>query len=45
MQYAPTWAHMYTKPSIVSDNGTYLYLKFFVVSDNNKYPFQELNIA
>ena len=36
---------MYTKPSIVSDNGAYLYLKFFVVSDNNKYPFQELNIA
>ena len=45
MQYAPTWAHMYPKPSIVSDNGAYPYLKFFVVSDNNKYLFQELNIV
>ena len=45
MQYAPTRAHMYPKPSIVSDNDAYLYLKFSVVSNNNKYPFQELNIV
>ena len=45
MQYAPTWAHMYTKPSIISDNGAHLHLKFSVVSDNNKYLFQELNIV
>ena len=45
MQYAPTHAHMYTKPPIVSDNGAHLCLKFSVVSDNNKYLFQELNIV
>ena len=45
MQYAPTRAHMYPKPPIVSDNGAHIYLKFFVVSDNNKYLFRELNIV
>ena len=45
MQYVPTWAHIYPKPSIVSDNGAHLCLKFSVVSDNNKYLFQELNIV
>ena len=45
MQYVPTRAHIYLKPSIVPDDGAHLYLKFFVVSDNNKYLFQELNIV
>ena len=45
MQYAPTRAHMYPKPPIVSDNGVSLWLKSLIVSDNNKYLFQELNIA
>ena len=45
MQYAPTRARMYPKPSIVPDNGVHLRLKFSVVSDNNKYLFQELNIV
>ena len=45
MQYAPTRAHMYPKPPIVSDNGAHLYPKFPVVSDNNKCLFQELNIV
>ena len=45
MQYAPTRAHMYPKPPIVSGNGAHLYPKFSVVSDNNKCLFQELNIV
>ena len=45
MKYAPTCAHMYPKPPIVSDNDVHIYLKFSVVSDNNKCLFQELNIV